>query len=233
MRNLVAGNLFRLAAMLLLIAPWATGEKQKQKLSPLERYIQEARAQAGVQQPTAGSLYVSSGLLGNVACDLQARQVNDIVTIVVADKASAVSRGVTATSRKSSSKASIGSLFGSRVSTGLLSNLANLGGANKLDGEGATSRETLLTTTISARVTRVLPNGYLVLEGDKDIWVNSEHQQVTVRGIVRWSDIGAGNEVSSDRLANLEVRVNGKGVVGDAIHRPNFLFRFLLGLLPF
>ena len=37
----------------------------------------------------------------------------------------------------------------------------------------------------------------------------------------------------SDRLGQLEVRVNGKGVVGDAIKRPFFLYRLLLGLLPF
>ena len=35
------------------------------------------------------------------------------------------------------------------------------------------------------------------------------------------------------RLAQLELRINGKGVVNDAIRRPNFLYRFLLGLLPF
>jgi flagellar L-ring protein precursor FlgH len=39
--------------------------------------------------------------------------------------------------------------------------------------------------------------------------------------------------IRSDRLAHLEVRIDGKGVVGDAIRRPNFLYRILLGLLPF
>ena len=41
------------------------------------------------------------------------------------------------------------------------------------------------------------------------------------------------NTVPSDRLAQLEVKVNGKGVVGDAIKRPFILYRLLLGLLPF
>jgi flagellar L-ring protein precursor FlgH len=39
--------------------------------------------------------------------------------------------------------------------------------------------------------------------------------------------------VSSDRLALLEIKVNGKGVVNDAVRRPNFLYRLILGLLPF
>jgi flagellar L-ring protein precursor FlgH len=63
--------------------------------------------------------------------------------------------------------------------------------------------------------------------------VNSERQTITVRGVVRPADIGPDNVVRSDRLGQLEVRVNGKGVVGDAIKRPFFLYRLLLGLLPF
>jgi flagellar L-ring protein precursor FlgH len=50
---------------------------------------------------------------------------------------------------------------------------------------------------------------------------------------VRPFDIGPDNAISSDRLAELEILINGKGVVQDAIRRPNFLYRLLLGLLPF
>jgi flagellar L-ring protein precursor FlgH len=108
-----------------------------------------------------------------------------------------------------------------------------MGGDQKLQGQGETSRESLLTTTLSARVTHVLPNGNLVLEGTKDVMVNSERQIVTIRGVIRWNDLSPLNRVSSDRLTNLEVHVQGKGVVGDAIRRPNFLYRLLMGLLPF
>ena len=93
--------------------------------------------------------------------------------------------------------------------------------------------ESSLSTTLSARVSRVLPNGNLVLEGTKEIVVNSERQQVMVRGIARWNDISSANMIASDRLAFLEVKIDGKGVVNDAIHRPNFLYRLLLGILPF
>jgi flagellar L-ring protein precursor FlgH len=71
------------------------------------------------------------------------------------------------------------------------------------------------------------------VESTKDISINSERQTITVRGVARPADIGPDNTLRSDRLAELEVRVNGKGVVGDAIRRPFFLYRLLLGLLPF
>jgi flagellar L-ring protein FlgH len=82
-------------------------------------------------------------------------------------------------------------------------------------------------------VTHVLPNGYLVLEGAKDVMVNSEHQLVTVRGVVRPVDLSPGNTIRSDQIAQMEIKINGKGVVNDAIRRPFILYRILLGLLPF
>ena len=86
---------------------------------------------------------------------------------------------------------------------------------------------------MSARVTRVLPNGYLMLEGSKLVQINSEHQTVTVRGVVRPADLAPDNSVPSDRLAQMEIQLNGKGVVGDAIRRPFILWRLLIGILPF
>jgi len=56
---------------------------------------------------------------------------------------------------------------------------------------------------------------------------------VTVRGIVRADDLSPTNSIQSDRLARLQVLVNGKGVVEDAVKQPNMIYRLLLGLLPF
>lgn len=111
--------------------------------------------------------------------------------------------------------------------------MLNIGGESSLDGQGETSRETLLRTTVSARVTHVLPNGLLVVEGRKAVRVNAEMQLVTVRGLVRALDVSPANSVFSDQLAELEIGVNGKGVVGDAVRRPNILYRILIGILPF
>jgi flagellar L-ring protein precursor FlgH len=56
---------------------------------------------------------------------------------------------------------------------------------------------------------------------------------ITVRGVVRPYDLDPTNSVPSDRVAQMEIQVNGKGVIGDSIRRPWFLYRLLLGLLPF
>jgi len=164
---------------------------------------------------------------------VRAFQVNDLVTIAVNEQASAVATGATQTSRVSSVDASVTALAGIKSATGALANLATSANNIALNGSGTTSQGTQLTTTLSARVTHVLPNGYLVLEGTKNVQVNSEHQEITVRGIIRPVDLIPGNIVSSSQLAQMEIRINGKGVVSDAIRRPNLLYRIILGLLPF
>lgn len=201
---------------------------------PLESYIAEVSSHSQAASGGAGgSLYVESGRFGNLAGDLRASQLNDLVTVVIFDRASAVSRGTTTSSRSSEAGASIKALGGPTRPAGPLSALASLSGDRKLDGQGETSRASEIQTTVSARVVHVLPNGNLVVEGSKNLAINSEQQRITIRGVLRWNDLSPGNRISSDRLANLEVLIEGKGVVGDAVKRPNFLYRLLLGILPF
>lgn len=213
----------------------ATAERRRAvELSPLDEYVRTATSRPGDSAGASpGSLFAPGAALADLARDPRAYRLDDIVTIVVSDRASAVARGVTNTSRKSTSSSGISALAGTLAVTNPLANLAALGGSSKVDGQGETSRATELTTTLSARVTHVLPNGYLVLEGTKNIAVNSERQLVTVRGVCRPQDLTTANQVRSDRLAQLEVKVSGRGVVADAVRRPFILYRLLEGILPF
>lgn len=226
-----------LTAFTALVAFGAKKEKEKvPKPSPLDLYMTQSAARAASSptwEPSPGSLWNPSAALSDLARDNRASQIDDIVTVVVSEKTSAVANGATKTARSSAANNSITALAGKTNPAGALANLTGLTGSTTLDGQGSTSRGTTLTTNISARVIAVLPNGYLVIDGVKDVQVDSEHQLISVRGVVRPADITTANSISSDRVAEMEVRVNGKGVVGDAIHRPLFLYRLLLGLLPF
>jgi len=222
---------------LLLAGPvYASGKKPKKSTQPgaLDKYLQDALKQpVAPVQPSAGSLWSSASRLTDVGSDVRAAQVDDLVTIVVNESASAVATGATQTSRASSATNAITSLFAPKSPGGALANLLNTNSTQTLNGSGTTSRGTTITATLSARVTHVLPNGYLVLEGTKDVLVNSEHQMVNVRGVIRPADLTAGNIITSNQIAQMEIRIDGKGVVNDAIRRPFFLWRLLLGILPF
>ncbi|MEX2264730.1 MAG: flagellar basal body L-ring protein FlgH [Bryobacteraceae bacterium] len=222
--------------VLIAAATSLLGDKRDKEPAPtaLERYVLDAHARAAaVSAGPTGSLWNPAGPLTFLARDLRASQVDDLVTILVTERATAISRGNVSTSRRSEANYSVGAILGVPSAAGALRNLAGVTGSQQLEGQGETSRESVLTTTLSARVVNVLPNGYLVVEGVKDTQVNAERQQVTVRGVVRPLDLSPDNVVRSDRVAQLEIRINGKGVVGDAIKRPFILYRILLGLLPF
>ncbi len=178
-----------------------------------------------------GSLYDAAGRLADAARDLRAAQIGDVITIVVSESLAAVASGTTNTSRKSAANANIKSLLGPANSR--LANLLDTSSSQTLAGQGQTSRNMTLSTTVTARVVEVKPNGDLAVEAARDIAVNSEKQSIVVTGLVRAADLTSANTVLSSRVADLQVKVNGKGVVGDAIKRPFFLYRLLLGLLPF
>ena len=227
----------RLIVFMLISVTAVAGRTTKKKpdaQSPLDLYIEQAlKGVKTANESSPGSLYAQTGILADGFRDLRASRLYDLVTIVVADKASAVSSGVSNTSRKSSAKASVTALAGAIAATRPLANLASTSNNQQLQSQGRTSRDSALTTTLTAQVTHVLPNGNLVIQGQKEINVNSEHQTVTIRGILRPDDLSPGNQIPSDRVAMLEVRVTGKGVVNDAVKRPFILYRLLLGLLPF
>jgi flagellar L-ring protein precursor FlgH len=210
------------------------GASRPAEVSPLDRYIEEALTRGGGRQhAAAGSIYTDTALFGDLSRDLRAFRVDDLVTVLVVERASATASGSVDSSRSSAANASVSALGGPTKAAGPLANLVGLQSDRKLKGEGATSRQTFLSTTLSGRVTHVLPNGYLVVEALKSIQVNAESQIVRVRGIARPADLLSDNMIPSDRLAQLELSVNGKGVIGDAVRRPSFLYRLLLGILPF
>ena len=224
---------------LITLCAGASNDSKKKKgppePSPLDKYISDAAKdyKSPEASPPPGSVWSQNALFANLGMDLKATRVDDLVTIVVNETFSAVATGDVKTSRQSSAQAAITAAGGITRATGPLANLAKTNTQTALQGQGETSRGAVLTATMSARVTRVLPNGYLVIEGTKRVQVSSENQIVTVRGVIRPVDLDTTNSIPSQRIAQMEIQVNGKGVINDSVHRPNILYRILLGLLPF
>jgi flagellar L-ring protein precursor FlgH len=229
----------KILGMIALSAVCCLAEKtdkrrDKQAVSALDEYVGQAhRAAETAPVESPGSLWSGGAILVDISSDLRARRVNDMVTILVNEIASAVATGATKTARSADATAAASSAAGKFAVPTRFGNIVTLSGKSSLDGTGTTSRSTTLTTTITARVVDVLPNGFLVVEGNKTVLVNSENQVVTLRGVVRPVDLSYANTVQSGEVGQMELKINGKGVVNDAVRRPNFLYRLLLGVLPF
>src|SRR5580704_10070943 len=103
----------------------------------LERYVAEAETAArAANDSSPGSLWSSSALLTDLARDERASRVNDLITVLVAENASAVSSGDVQSSRTSSAKSSIAALAGVTKAAGPLANLLGVTGDQELKGSG-------------------------------------------------------------------------------------------------
>jgi flagellar L-ring protein precursor FlgH len=206
------------AGLLLPLVLYGADKKKKPAKQPepslLDQYIKSASAESDREavESSPGAIWSPSAHLTDLGRDLRASQVNDVVTILVSENVNAVAGGASTTDRASSANSSISALAGPKSTTGALANLLGVTGDQKLSGTGTTSRSATLTATLTARVVKVFPGGLLLVEGP---------------------DISTVNSVASTQIADLEIKVNGKGIVGDAVRRPNALYRLLLGLLPF
>lgn len=230
MRLQTLGSAFAAALLAVLLAPLLGGQNNEEALN---RYIEDSLRVIRQKGPASGSLYVSTGFLAEISRDPKAAQVGDLVTVQIIEQASALTTGATAQSRASSTDNVITRFLGIPGPSGPLANLLQSSGDSSLQGQGSTSRQTSVTAVLTTHVTHVMPNGNIIIEGGKEIAVNSERQVVWLRGVVRPADLSPENSVASSRIGLMDLRVNGRGVVNDAIRRPNFLFRLFQWILPF
>ncbi|MBU1042711.1 MAG: flagellar basal body L-ring protein FlgH [Proteobacteria bacterium] len=97
---------------------------------------------------------------------------------------------------------------------------------------GETKQETSLTTTVAARVIRMLPGKVMQVEGARQIRINAETQILVVRGLVRQRDIDSKNTVASSALADAKIEVYGQGMLTDK-QRAGWMSRLLDNVWPF
>jgi flagellar L-ring protein precursor FlgH len=82
-------------------------------------------------------------------------------------------------------------------------------------GQGTIARSEQIQVSVAAVVTRVLPNGYLMVSGSQEVRVNYEMRRLTVAGFVRPSDISHNNTISYDRIAEARISYGGRGRLDD------------------
>lgn len=153
----------------------------------------------------------------------------DIITIMVSEEATAQQSATTNTQDDSNVEVKTGPaipFFDSVVKRFTGKNEVK----NSWKGNGTTSRSGKLAGTVTAKVLEIMPNGNLLLEGTRSMRVNKDTQLMRVRGIARPQDVDAKNQIDSKKLADAEIKFEGKGSVSST-QRPglmtkisNFLF---------
>jgi flagellar L-ring protein precursor FlgH len=224
----------RVTALLLMFLVSGCGPKAVHLTASASQadYIAAAGTQPEAQQAGEGSLWVAQGRYSNLFRDFKARQVNDILTILVSETTQANAAADATNNKQSTAQIGFDNLFGAEKKVAEVTSGVNGSGSTTFKGSGSTTRASTLSTTVAARVKSVLPNGYLVIEGVREIRLNNENQTIYLTGIVRPEDISARNVVLSGSIAQMEVRVQGRGIVSQPLN-PGWLYRILSGIFPF
>jgi flagellar L-ring protein precursor FlgH len=232
----IHGRLTSIALLLAAVAIPAQAGKTSKKETPAQlrsQYLQRLQEQEPAVAPhTIGSLWSPGGAFDELSVDYKARKLNDTVVILVAVQTTAAQDKNVNSSRAFQTASGITGLAGNIKTTGL-NPLFNANSSTSLKGSGATDSSTTFQTSMTGQVIAVLPSGNLVIEAQRKIFMNNQHEDVTIRGVVRPNDIAPNNTVASSALSNLEIEMKGKGILADSTRPLNPVTRAILWLVGF
>jgi flagellar L-ring protein precursor FlgH len=182
-----------------------------------------------VAAPVNGSIY-QAAQYRPLFEDYRARMVGDLLNVSIVERVSAAQTSKSTIGKTGSVSGSISALPG--ISPGAFARAGVDGkSANTFDGKGATENTNDFSGTITATVIGVLPNGHLMIAGEKQIGVNSNVDVLRFTGQVDPRSIQPGNTVQSAQVANVRVEHRGRGAQADA-NAVGWLSRFFLSILP-
>jgi flagellar L-ring protein precursor FlgH len=222
------------AAMLALLAGLAG-------CSTVSNY-REPRVDFNAPPPPAPTVSIlppaSAGAVFNVAAyrplfeDHRARLPGDSLIVTIVERISASQKSTSSVERSGALKAGVTAVPGLLASTSSLAR-ANAAGtsSNTHDGKGSTEASNEFQGTITVIVTGVLPNGHLLIQGEKQIGLNANVDVLRFTGQVDPRTIQPGNSVASTAIANVRLQQQSKGQAADA-QVMGLVSRFFLNVLP-
>jgi flagellar L-ring protein precursor FlgH len=162
--------------------------------------------------------------------DHRARLVGDTITVVIVEKVSASQTSTSKVDKSGKLSAGVTALPGIAPNSFGRASAAGTS-SNSFEGKGSTENTNDFSGTITATVTGVLPNGHLLVGGEKQIGVNHNVDVLRFSGQIDPRAIQPGNTVQSAQIANVRIEHRGRGQQADA-NGIGWLARFFLNVLP-
>lgn len=177
-----------------------------------------------------GSIY-QAGTSRTLFEDRRARYVGDTMTIVIAETTSASTKSNTNVSKTSNVSASVPTIRGlpgkSFQGIGLEAETSNT-----LAGKGDAAASNVFTGNIAVTVIDVMPNGNLLVSGEKQVSIGHGTEYVRLSGVVNPYFISSANTISSANVADARIEYKESGAISEA-QVMGWLARFFLSVLPF
>lgn len=201
-----------------------------------------ARPQAPAPMPNRNGAIYGGGYGVAVAevdffSDIRPRRVGDSLTVELLEKTNASKKNAANVDKQTDMTVQNPTLFGQQPSltiNGKKYTLEQSLQSNKVfEGEGGASQSNSLSGEITVTVAEVLPNGNLVVQGEKIMTLNRGHEHMRLSGVVRPEDVSPANTVPSTRVANATIVYSGEGEIADASVMGWLARFFVSAFMPF
>jgi flagellar L-ring protein FlgH len=203
---------------------------QKVSVDFAEPKVTQVASPVEANRPATGSLFQTVGYRPSFE-DRRARAVGDTVTIQIVENVTASQKSTSTVNRNTSVDSAITALPNQTLA-GL--NKLDVGAStnNNFSGKGGTESANTFLGSITTTVVEVLPNGHLMVTGEKQIGVNQNVDVLRFSGTVDPRLVQPGSIISSQQVANVRIESRGRGAQGEA-QTVGWLSRLLLSLHPF
>lgn len=171
---------------------------------------------APMAQASAGAIYAAGPGL-QLYSDRRARDVGDLLTITLVESTTASSTANTSISKADTVTMDSPTLLGAPLTVGGLDVLSNsTNGDRSFAGKGNSAQSNRMQGSITVTVMQRLPNGNLVIQGQKNLRLNQGDELVQVQGIVRAADIAPDNTIPSSKVAEARIAYGGRGAIAQS-----------------
>ena len=201
---------------------------------PLVHQPMTARADMQLRPaaPVNGAIYRTG--FGSQALfeDRRPRYIGDILTILVSENVNASKNSAADASRSGSASLDLSvvpKIFGGLISS---SQDANVSSKNAMSAKGGANAKNTFNGVITVTVTDVLPNGNLLVSGEKQMLINQGTEFIRFSGVVNPRTVSANNTIASTQVADARIEYSAKGYIDEA-QTMGWLQRIFLNVLPF
>lgn len=166
--------------------------------------------------------------------DVRPHHVGDTLTITLVEDTSATQANAVDATHKGSLSSNTPSVTNNVTGTHMLQGIGlSADSASSLANASDSSGSNTLSGSITVTVTKVLPNGNLMVSGQKEVSINQTDEYVRLSGVVRPADIANDNTVLSTQVADARIEYKGNNSHYDVASVMSMLGRFFLSVLPF
>ena len=226
-RRSILGKLLLPALLLLAACTTVPPTNVHQPMTARPQYRPETLA---ASLAATGSIY-QAGASRTLFEDRRARYVGDTITVTITENTSAATKSNTAVSKTGSISAVAGPFVGFPAKT-FQSGELKANSSNVANGKGDAAANNVFTGTITVTVIEVLPNGNLLVSGEKQVAIGHGQEYIRLSGVVNPYFVNAANTVASSQIADARIEYKESGTISEA-QVMGWLARFFLTFLPF